>query len=290
VTDPSPSEFDDTDDEGGDEFDDDELDDDFDDDDLDGEFDDDDHDERGVELRIDTVEDPIAHLLRGEIAIEGRMPYSSNATFLVHVVADGRSHPAIYKPTRGERPLWDFEPGLHRREVATYLLSEYLGLGVIPPTVLRDGPLGEGSVQWFVVADHSQHYFTIHETHPDLHDRLRAMALLDVLANNTDRKSGHVLLIPARDGEPASVWGIDNGLCFAAENKLRTVIWEFGDEDIPDAWLERVGALCDRVPLEVATLLADDEVEALQSRARWCVTHRRFPTDPSGRRYPWPLV
>ena len=286
----SPSEFDDTDDEGGDEFDDDELDDDFDDDDLDGEFDDDDHDERGVELRIDTVEDPIAHLLRGEIAIEGRMPYSSNATFLVHVVADGRSHPAIYKPTRGERPLWDFEPGLHRREVATYLLSEYLGLGVIPPTVLRDGPLGEGSVQWFVVADHSQHYFTIHETHPDLHDRLRAMALLDVLANNTDRKSGHVLLIPARDGEPASVWGIDNGLCFAAENKLRTVIWEFGDEDIPDAWLERVGALCDRVPLEVATLLADDEVEALQSRARWCVTHRRFPTDPSGRRYPWPLV
>ena len=131
--------------------------------------------------------------------------------------------------------MWDFEPGLHRREVATYLLSEHLGLGVIPPTVLRDGPLGEGSVQWFVVADHSQHYFTIHETHPELHDRLRAMALLDVLANNTDRKSGHVLLIPERNGEPASVWGIDNGLCFAAENKLRTVIWEFGDEEIPDA-------------------------------------------------------
>ncbi len=272
-----------------DEFIDDEIDGEFDDDDFDDD-DDDDDEQRGVELRVDQVDDPIEHLLRGDIEIEGRMPYSSNATFLVHVSADGASHPAIYKPTRGERPLWDFEPGLHRREVATYLLSEYLGLGVIPPTVLRDGPLGEGSVQWFVVADHSQHYFTIHETHPDLHDRLRAMALLDVLANNTDRKSGHVLLIPERDGEPASVWGIDNGLCFAAESKLRTVIWEFGDEEIPDAWLQRVGTLCDRVPLEVATLLADDEVDALRRRADWCVTHRRFPTDPSGRRYPWPLV
>ena len=263
----------------------------FDDDGFDDEPDDEgSDDERGVELRVDTVDEPIRHLLRGEIEIEGRMPYSSNATFLVHVVADGRSHPAIYKPTRGERPLWDFEPGLHRREVATYLLSEHLGLDVIPPTVLRDGPLGEGSLQWFVVADHSQHYFTIHETHPDLHDRLRAMALLDVLANNTDRKSGHVLLIPERNDQPATVWGIDNGLCFAAEPKLRTVIWEFGDEEIPDSWLERVGALCERVPLGIATLLADEEVEALQRRAGWCVTHRRFPTDPSGRRYPWPLV
>ena len=265
-------------------------DDDFDDDEFDDEPQDEDSDQQGVELRIDEIGDPITHLLRGDIEIEGRMPYSSNATFLVHVSADGASHPAIYKPTRGERPLWDFEPGLHRREVATYLLSEHLALGVIPPTVLRDGPLGEGSVQWFVVADHSQHYFTIHETHPDLHDRLRAMALLDVLANNTDRKSGHVLLIPERNGEPASVWGIDNGLCFAAESKLRTVIWEFGGEEIPEPWLEQVGTLCDRVPLDVAALLADDEVDALRRRADWCVTHRRFPTDPSGRRYPWPLV
>jgi len=252
--------------------------------------DDDADDERGVELRVDAIDDPVAHLVRGEIEVEGRMPYSSNATFLVHVLHDGLSHPGIYKPTRGERPLWDFEPGLHRREVAAYLLSEHLGLGVIPPTVLRDGPLGEGSVQWFVTADHSQHYFTIHEAHPELHDRLRAMALLDVLANNTDRKSGHVLLIPERNGEAATVWGIDNGLCFSAEYKLRTVIWEFGDEEIPDSWLERVGALCERVPVEIAALLADDEVEALQGRASWCVTHRRFPTDPTGRRYPWPLV
>jgi uncharacterized repeat protein (TIGR03843 family) len=243
VSDPSPNDIDpdryDDDPDGAlDDDDDDDVDEDFEDDD----FDDDEASERGVELRIDDVADPIDHLLHGEIEVEGRMPYSSNATFLVHVVHDGASHPAIYKPTRGERPLWDFEPGLHRREVATYLLSEHLGLGVIPPTVLRDGPIGEGSLQWFVAADHSQHYFTIHETHPDLHDRLRAMALLDVLANNTDRKSGHVLMIPERNGEPATVWGIDNGLCFAAEFKLRTVIWEFGDEPIPDEWLEHAGA------------------------------------------------
>lgn len=258
---------------------------------LDDDFDDEEcEDDDGVVLRVDDVADPVTHLLRGDIEVEGRMPYSSNATFLVHVVHDDRSHPAIYKPTQGERPLWDFEPGLHRREVATYLLSEHLGFGVIPPTVLRDGPLGEGSLQWFVIADHSQHYFTIHEAHPELHDDLRKMALLDVLANNTDRKSGHVLLVPAHERRPASIWGIDNGLCFAAEYKLRTVIWEFGGEPIPDEWLAMVASLCSAVPLDVAALLTDDEVEALQGRAAWCVKERHLPTDPSGRRYPWPLV
>ncbi|MFT6763954.1 MAG: putative repeat protein (TIGR03843 family), partial [Candidatus Aldehydirespiratoraceae bacterium] len=197
--------------------------------------DEDEEDERqGVELRVDHVDDPIEHLLRGEVEVEGRMPYSSNATFLVHVEHEGKSHPAIYKPMRGERPLWDFEPGLHRREVAAYLLSEFLGVHVVPPTVLRDGPVGEGSYQWFAVADHSEHFFTMYESMPELHDRLRDIAALDILANNTDRKSGHCLLVPERDGVPATVWGIDHGLCFAPEYKLRTVIWEFGDEQIPD--------------------------------------------------------
>ncbi len=250
--------------------------------------------ERGVELRVDDVDDPIEHLLRGEVEIEGRMPYSSNATMLVHVVHDGRSHPAIYKPVRGERPLWDFEPGLHRREVAMYRLSEALGFRVIPPTVLRDGPLGEGSFQWFVVADHSEHYFTVFEKHPELHDRLRDMAALDVLANNTDRKSGHVLLVPERERngatDPASIWGIDNGLCFSVEFKLRTVIWEFGDEPLPDHVIEGANRLIDAVPLDIAALLDDEEVTAIQGRAAWMVKERRFPTDDTGRRYPWPLV
>ncbi|NND75835.1 MAG: SCO1664 family protein [Ilumatobacter sp.] len=266
------------------------CDDETDDDGADGE-----NDETGVELRIDDVDDPIEHLLRGEVDVEGRMPYSSNATFLVHVVHDGRSHPAIYKPLRGERPLWDFGPGLHRREVATYLMSEMLGLHVVPPTVLRDGPLGEGSVQWFVTGDYTEHYFTIYEAYPELHDRLREMALLDVICNNTDRKSGHCILVPSTSSDdgaalPPEVWGIDHGLCFSADYKLRTVIWEFADEPIPDDLLERVNRLVERVPLPIAALLSDDEVEAIQQRATWCVTHRAFPADPSGRRYPWPLV
>ena len=138
--------------------------------------------------------DALAILAREEIVLEGRMPWASNATFLVHL--GGASGPrGIYKPLRGERPLWDFEPGLHRREVAAYRLSEAMGVGAVPPTVLRDdGPLGEGSFQWFVDADHREHYFTIAEQRPDLHDQLRAIAVLDIVANNTDRKSGHCLL------------------------------------------------------------------------------------------------
>ncbi len=247
-------------------------------------------DERGVRLVLDDVDDPVAHLLRGDIEVEGRMPNSSNATFLVHVDHDGARHPAIYKPMRGERPLWDFEPGLHRREVATYLMSEALGYGVVPPTVLRDGPLGEGSLQWWVTADHREHYFTIYENRPDLHDDLRKLAVLDVVVNNTDRKSGHCLLVPGDDDRPGSVQGIDHGLCFAAQFKLRTVIWEFADEPIEDVLLDPVAPLCGRVPLDIAALLDDDEVEAIQGRAAWLVKERRFPVDDTGRRYPWPLV
>lgn len=221
----------------------------------------------------------------GEIDIEGRMPWSSNATFLVNVVCGDQRARAIYKPVRGERPLWDFEPGLHRRELAAYRLSEAMGLDLVPPTVIREGPLGEGSLQWFVDVDHQQHYFTIHESRPDLHDVLRRFAVFDVVANNTDRKSGHVL-IDADD----HVWGIDHGLCFAADFKLRTVVWEFGGEAVPDELLDVVEQLANSVPLGIAALLADDEVEALAERAAWLVEHPELPIDTSGRRYPWPLV
>jgi uncharacterized repeat protein (TIGR03843 family) len=222
----------------------------------------------------------------GEIEIEGRMPWSSNATFLVNLTCGDAHGRAIYKPMRGERPLWDFEPGLHRREVAAYRLSEVLGLDLVPPTVLRgDGPYGEGSLQWFVDVDHRQHYFTIHEERPDLHDTLREVALFDLLANNTDRKSGHVLI----DGDN-HIWGIDHGLCFAADFKLRTVVWEFGGEAIDPALIDAIRPVTKAVPLEIATLLADDEVEALQERAQWVMGNPVFPVDQSGRRYPWPIV
>ncbi|MGB8859636.1 MAG: SCO1664 family protein [Ilumatobacteraceae bacterium] len=220
------------------------------------------------------------------IDIEGRMPWSSNATFLVNLSMDGDAvGQAIYKPLRGERPLWDFEPGLHRRELAAYRLSEAMSIDLVPPTIIRDGPLGEGSLQWFVEADHQQHYFTIYETREDLRPAMRAVALFDILANNTDRKSGHVL-IDADD----HIWGIDHGLCFAAEFKLRTVVWEFGGEEIGGELLTIAAQIADHVPLDVATLLTDDEVAAVQERAQWVTAHRVFPVDNSGRRYPWPLV
>jgi uncharacterized repeat protein (TIGR03843 family) len=221
----------------------------------------------------------------GDIEIEGRMPWSSNATFLVDVTFGDRAGKAIYKPQRGERPLWDFEPGLHRRELAAYRLSEAMDIDLVPPTVIRDGPLGEGSLQWFVDADHQQHYFTIHETRPELYERLRDVAVFDLLANNTDRKSGHVLI-----DSDNHIWGIDHGLCFAAEFKLRTVVWEFGGEPVPERLLAGVANIAQGVPLGVAALLSDEEVEAIAERAQWVVDHPVLPVDTSGRRYPWPLV
>jgi len=230
--------------------------------------------------------DAVALLTDAEIEIEGRMPWSSNATFRVSLLIDGNEQgKAIYKPLRGERPLWDFEPGLHRREVAAYRLAEAMGLHLVPPTVLRDGPLGEGSLQWYVDADHEQHYFTIYESRADLHDRLRDFAVFDVVANNTDRKSGHVLIEP-----DDSLWGIDHGLCFAEDFKLRTVVWEFGGEPIAPRLLTVLEQLAAGLPPEVAELLSAAEAEATSERAAELAHAGRLPTDPSGRRYPWPLV
>jgi uncharacterized repeat protein (TIGR03843 family) len=235
-------------------------------------------------LASESIPDPIAFLMHAEPHVDGRMPWSSNATFLVTMRCGDVEQQAIYKPVRGERPLWDFEPGLHKRERAAYLLSEHLGIGVVPPTVIRDGPFGEGSFQWFVDADHTHHYFTIHEQYERHHDQLRQIAVLDVLANNTDRKSGHCLLADDR------VWAIDNGLCFSAPFKLRTVIWEFAGEAIDAALLDRVAAVGERVPIDVAALLEEDEIDALQYRAAALAASGVFPSDHSGHRYPWPLV
>jgi uncharacterized repeat protein (TIGR03843 family) len=227
----------------------------------------------------------INHLLRGEMQLEMRMPYSSNATFLVSITLQDKTVQAIYKPMRGEKPLWDFAPGLHRREVAAYRLSEAMGLNCVPPTVLRDGPNGEGSVQLLIEANPDEHYFTLFEQRQDLHDQFRAMCALDIVANNTDRKSGHVLV-----DKDQHVWGIDHGLCFAEDFKIRTVIWEFGGEVLPESIRQAVEPLITNVPLEVATLLTTQEVLAISERAKWLVDGAAFPVDPSGRHYPWPLV
>ena len=227
-------------------------------------------------------------LRHGDISVKGRMPWSSNATFLTEVCSQDHITLAVYKPARGERQLWDFPAGLWKREVAAYELSEALGWGIVPETVLRDeGPMGEGSLQRFVPADFEHHYFTLYEDADERwHDELRRVCVFDLLANQTDRKSGHCLL-----GEDGKIYAIDNGLSFHAEFKLRTVIWEFGGEDIPDALLDDVARFVDHgVPDSLAVLLDPFERDALLARGRALVNERRFPIDGTGRRYPWPLV
>jgi uncharacterized repeat protein (TIGR03843 family) len=230
-------------------------------------------------------------LEQGDVTVKGRMPWSSNATYLVEVCADGRTSLGVYKPTRGERPLWDFPSGIGRREVAAYLLSEALAWEIVPETVWRESaPLGPGSLQRFVEADFEHHYFTLYEDEEERwHDELRRLCAFDLLANSTDRKSGHCLLVP--DGAGGHIYAIDNGLSFHAEFKLRTVIWEFGGEDIPDDLVHDVRAFVESgVPDDLAALLDPFERDALLARGRAIVAERRFPIDGTGHRYPWPLV
>ncbi len=223
----------------------------------------------------------------GELEILGRMPWSSNGTFLVEATAaDGETARAIYKPHRGERPLWDFPSGLYQREVASYELSAALGWEVVPRTILReDAPLGIGSVQQFVDADFEQHYFTLQEDERH-HAAFQRLCVFDVLSNNTDRKSGHVLV-----DTDDHIWAIDNGLSFHQEFKLRTVIWEFGGDPIPDEILDDVIALLDDgLPPVFDDLLDAFERDAVKTRARAVLAEKTFPIDTTGRRYPWPLV
>ncbi len=225
-------------------------------------------------------------LAEGEIDVLGQMPYSSNATFLVDlVVGDDIPAQAIYKPERGEQPLWDFPPRLWTREVGAWELSEQLGWGHVPPTVERDGPLGTGSLQLFVPAMFEQHYFTMLDD-DRRHDAFREICAFDFVANNTDRKSGHVLL-----GEDDEIHAIDNGLSFHAEFKLRTVIWDFAGEFLPanvTAGLEKL--LDEGVTPALADRLDTFENDAIRTRARALLQSGVFPDDPTGRRWPWPMV
>jgi len=225
-------------------------------------------------------------LTTGELEVLGRMPWSSNMTFLVDVRAPGAPViQGVYKPVKGERPLWDFPAGLHRRETAAFELSAALGWDLVPPTVLRDGPLGEGSVQLYVPTDYDDHYFTLRED--AAHSRwFQRLCAFDFVINSTDRKAGHILL-----GNNLKLYAIDNGLSFHDEFKLRTVIWDWAGQTLPANLAQDISKLITQgPPSEVVELLTAAECEALLHRAEVLLASGYFPSDPSGHRHPWPLV
>ncbi len=222
-----------------------------------------------------------------------RIPYASNYVFLLELQHDGASIPgyAVYKPGRGENPLWDFPPNLYRREVAAYRLSAALGWQLIPPTIERAVGMeyGVGSLQAYIPTDYHCTFFELREQYPD---EMRRFALFDWLANNADRKGGHILR-----GADGRLWGIDNGLSFHEDEKLRTVIWDYAGEPIESGLVEDVQQLIGeldesgRAAAALAELLSEAEVDALRQRAQRVVLEARLPEPPIGRRsYPWPLV
>jgi hypothetical protein len=232
--------------------------------------------------------DPTALIERGELRLLGLLPRASNFTFLAEVRSGEHVRLAVYKPRDGETPLWDFPQGtLCNREVAAYLVARELGWPNVPPTVLRRGPHGEGSVQLFVDSDPAEHYFTLRERHADL---FRSVAAFDVVAGNGDRKAGHCLLAP--DG---TIWVVDHGLCFNQEPWLRTVIWDYAGERVPRALLEDLGSLEAALrsgPLRgsLLELLTEGEVEAAADRTAALMAAGKFPEPGPGRSHPWPAI
>jgi uncharacterized repeat protein (TIGR03843 family) len=251
-------------------------------------------------------------LTHGRIEVQGRLVDASNATLFCAISHDGVDAECVYKPVSGERPLWDFPDGtLAGREVATYLVSEAAGLHVVPPTILRQGPFGPGMVQFWVdtkegddlvdvvpptevpegwrVVLHAHDRFgspavLAHADHPII----RRLAALDVVVNNADRKGGHVL-----HGTDDRVYGVDHGICLHTENKLRTVLWGFLGEPVPDdcvAALRRLrSALDDELSGQLAAHVTRREVRALTSRTDRFLHTGVYP-EPGGewRAIPWP--
>jgi uncharacterized repeat protein (TIGR03843 family) len=236
-----------------------------------------------------TLERALKLLAEGNIKLHGLLPWSSNYTFLVSV-SDGELKAfAVYKPSRGERPLWDFPEGtLALREMAAYVVSEALNWGLVPPTVLRDGPHGHGMVQLYVDVDHEQHYFTFGEKHIEEAQRI---AVFDVLVNNADRKAGHVL-----EDAQGHIWAIDHGVCFSPEPKLRSVIWDFAGQPIPRDILDDLRALREQMGQRspfiraLEKLLAPEEIEAMRRRLERLIARGKFPAPGPDRHYPWPPI
>jgi uncharacterized repeat protein (TIGR03843 family) len=241
-----------------------------------------------TELSVAAV---LALLAGGELDVQGMLPWSSNYTLLATVRNNGTHGLAVYKPRRGERPLWDFPRGtLCQREVAAYVLSEAIGWSLVPPTILRDGPYGIGSVQLFIDADQEAHLFTM-QKEGSYAAAIERLAAFDVLANNADRKSGHCL-----KGADGRLWAIDHGICFHTEPKLRTVLWDFAGQPISADILADLRALRERmragdpVTEMLDSLLAADEVKALRRRLERLIERGKHPEPGRGYNVPWPPV
>ena len=235
-------------------------------------------------LTLDTLQ-------HGTITLRGEFVWGSNYTFLAEVQHAGTTLAAVYKPTRGQRPLWDFPVrSLAHREVAAYLVSEAMGWNLVPPTVYRrQGPAGAGSLQLFIEHDPEYHYFKLNL---DDRQRLQPVVLFDLLVNNADRKGSHLLF----DGDH-HLWLIDHGLCFHEEDKLRTVIWDFAGEVIPETLLSNLSHFRRMLepPLEAMAALEEhispEEIRALSVRTDQLLEKKHFPDPPESRRsYPWPLL
>lgn len=241
----------------------------------------------------------------GELTLQGILPWSSNYTFLTQVGWNDMEVSAVYKPRRGERPLWDFPQGtLCQREQAAFLVSQALQWELVSPTILREGPHGIGSLQLFVNHNPEIHYLTF-EGDPLYRDQLQKLVLFDILTNNADRKSGHVLVEEALEETPAEpppalthkIWAIDHGICFHVEPKLRTVIWEFAQEPIPQPILEDLRLFRETLTcrtgdfyLKLYELLTQAEISAMQKRLEKLLHQGIFPNPGPGRHYPWPPV
>ena len=235
---------------------------------------------------------PPTALKEGKISLQGEFMWGSNYTYLAHLEYEEQTYQVVYKPTRGVRPLWDFpSSSLARREVAAYLVSLALGWDLVPPSVLRkDGPLGPGSVQLFVEHDPEYHYFSFRSAD---RQRLRPTSLFDLVINNADRKGSHILL-----DDDHHIWLIDHGLCFHVDDKLRTVVWDFAGERIPQDLLhdlsnyrQKIETLELPVHLNLSAYLNHQEMLAIVRRIDRLVMTGCYPNpDQSRRQYPWPPI
>lgn len=217
--------------------------------------------------------------------------WSSNYTFLANMKLGDDLLPAVYKPHKGERPLWDFPDGrLCDRELASFLTSQELCWEIVPPTVVREGPHGVGSLQFFIEHDPEEHYFSFDNSKAPYLQRMQAF---DYLVNNADRKGGHCLV-----DQTGHVWGIDHGITFHSQNKLRSVIWDFAGQPIPGDLLQDIERLCSKVENEaddyrhcLQSLITEREINAFRNRIRHLLKAKKYPQPgPSGPNYPWPPV